>query len=138
MVTAAPFHSWIPKVVEPLLIHHFPSAGFAPGAADEPSSSSKSTSARTMKAEFETPNNEYAESNPYSFNSLPCIGVLLAVFLNVGTPKRSTNSFCEVTLYALPALAFSVPAAVAVPAAFNLSCDEAITIRGVVPGSAGV
>ena len=41
-------------------------------------------------------------------------------------------------LNALPAFAFMVPEAVDVPAALGLSCPVATTIRGVVPGSAGV
>ena len=121
-----------------MLIHQVPSSGFAPGASVELSSSARSTFARTTNAAFETPSKLYAANSPYSLSSLPCIGVLLAVFSKFGTPKRSTNSFCDVTLNAVFAFADVVASAMPVPAAFVLSCAVATTIRGVVPGSAGV
>ena len=70
--------------------------------------------------------------------SPPCTGVALTVFSKNGTPNVSTSSRWLVILNALLALAAVVPAAVPVPAAFDLSCAVAITISGVVPGSAGV
>ena len=55
-----------------------------------------------------------------------------------GTPNVSVSSRWLVILKALPALAAVVPSAVPVPAPLVLSCAVATTIRGVVPGSAGV
>ena len=70
--------------------------------------------------------------------SEPCTGVALAVFSKNGTPNVSVSSRWLVILKALPALAAVVPNAVPVPAPLVLSCAVATTIRGVVPGSAGV
>ena len=66
------------------------------------------------------------------------MGLEEAVFSKNGTPYVSTNSLWLVILNTLPAFACVVPAAVLVPAALDLLSAVAITIRGVVPGSAGV
>ena len=91
-----------------------------------------------MNTALVTPSKLYAASRPYSFLSPPCIGLFVAVFSKKGTPNVSINSFWLVILNALLAFDASVPAAVAVPAAFILFSAVATTIRGVVPGSAGV
>jgi len=71
VLIAAEFHSWIPQDVDPVLIHHVPSGGFAPGASAELCNWFKSTSALVTNAAFETPSKLYAANSPYSFNSEP-------------------------------------------------------------------
>ena len=119
-------------------IHHLPFKGFAPGASTSAASSSRFTSARTINAALLTPSRLYAARRPYSLRSEPWIGVELAVCSKNGIPNRSTRSRWLVILNALPALALVVAEAVLVPAPLVLSWPEATTIRGTVPGSAGV
>ena len=137
-IILSPFHCCIPHSVSVVSNQYVPSTGSAPGAVADASNSARSTSALVTNARFATPRKLYAACNPYSFNSLPCIGLLLVSVLKIGSPKVSTRSRCDVSKYGTPAFFVKVPAAVAVPAPFFLFAADTTKIIGKVPGSAGV